>query len=68
MIVNWFTHWSRSLHEATVRPKIWQELMTLVHGQRDTAEPLISLAKHLHTGKSEIWYLEKVVYNLKRDQ
>ncbi|MGD1912583.1 MAG: hypothetical protein ACFB2X_17555 [Rivularia sp. (in: cyanobacteria)] len=40
------------------------KLLTLVH--RDVAERLIRLAKRQHPGKSERWYLEKVIYDLQR--
>ena len=41
-----------------------RKLLNLVH--RDTADRLISSAKRQHPGKSERWYLEKVIYDLQR--
>ncbi|MEM6755252.1 MAG: hypothetical protein AAF630_20050, partial [Cyanobacteria bacterium P01_C01_bin.38] len=41
-----------------------RKLLNLVH--HDTADRLISSAKHQHPGKSERWYLEKVIYDLQR--
>ncbi len=41
-----------------------RKLLTLVH--RDVAERLINLAKRQHPGKSQSWYLEKVIYDLQR--
>ncbi len=41
-----------------------RKLLNLVH--RDTAERLINSAKRQHPGKSERWYLEKVIYDLQR--
>lgn len=41
-----------------------RKLLNLVH--YDTADRLISSAKREHPGKSERWYLEKVIYDLQR--
>ncbi|MEO1431878.1 MAG: hypothetical protein AAFV71_23015 [Cyanobacteria bacterium J06633_8] len=41
-----------------------RKLLNLVH--RDTADRLINSAKRQHPGKSERWYLEKVIYDLQR--
>lgn len=41
-----------------------RKLLNLVH--HDTAERLINSAKRQHPGKSERWYLEKVIYDLQR--
>ncbi|MEM1393428.1 MAG: hypothetical protein AAF757_07570 [Cyanobacteria bacterium P01_D01_bin.116] len=41
-----------------------RKLLNLVH--YNTADRLISSAKRQHPGKSERWYLEKVIYDLQR--
>ncbi|WP_414621841.1 hypothetical protein [Calothrix sp. CCY 0018] len=41
-----------------------RKLLNLVH--YDTADRLISSAKRQHPGKSERWYIEKVIYDLQR--
>jgi len=41
-----------------------RKLLNLVH--YDTADRLIDSAKRQHPGKSERWYLEKVIYDLQR--
>lgn len=41
-----------------------RKLLNLVH--HNTADRLISAAKLQHPGKSERWYLEKVIYDLQR--
>jgi hypothetical protein len=41
-----------------------QKLLKLV--SKDTAERLIALARRKNPGKSEAWYLEKVLYDLQR--
>ncbi|MEM6399578.1 MAG: hypothetical protein AAF757_05000 [Cyanobacteria bacterium P01_D01_bin.116] len=38
----------------------------LTHVNPDVAERLIRLAKRQHPGKTERWYLEKVIYDLQR--
>ncbi|AFY71470.1 hypothetical protein Pse7367_3225 [Thalassoporum mexicanum PCC 7367] len=43
-----------------------RELMTLVHGQSDVANRLLRHARDRHPGKTEQWYLEKVIYDLRR--
>lgn len=62
-----FDRWSRRLQEGFTCDKLWHELLVLVHGQRDTAERLLTLEKQLQPGKPESWYLDKVVYDLRRD-
>ncbi|MEL6162816.1 MAG: hypothetical protein AAFR37_03300 [Cyanobacteria bacterium J06628_3] len=41
-----------------------RKLLNLVH--YNTADRLIESAKRQHPGKSERWYLEKVIYDLQR--
>ncbi|AFY56996.1 hypothetical protein Riv7116_4577 [Rivularia sp. PCC 7116] len=41
-----------------------RKLLNLVH--HNTADRLINSAKRQHPGKSERWYLEKVIYDLQR--
>lgn len=43
-----------------------QELHNLVRCRQDTAERLIALTKQQNPGKSERWYLEKVIWDLQR--
>ncbi len=43
-----------------------RELLNRVHSREDTANRLIALAKQQNPGKSESWYLEKVIWDLKR--
>ncbi|MGV2830470.1 hypothetical protein [Myxosarcina sp. GI1(2024)] len=38
----------------------------LLHSQSDIANRLIDLEKIKHPGQSESWYLDKVIYNLRR--
>lgn len=46
--------------------RLRKELFRLVHCRQDTAERLVALAKKQNPGKPEHWYLEKVIFDLKR--
>ncbi|NET35271.1 MAG: hypothetical protein F6K19_25125 [Cyanothece sp. SIO1E1] len=43
-----------------------RELLNLVHGRRDVATSLLSFEKRRNPGHPESWYLDKVIYDLKR--
>ncbi|MBP0019373.1 MAG: tetratricopeptide repeat protein [Cyanobacteria bacterium SBLK] len=45
-----------------------RRLLTLVGGHWPLAERLLGQAKHKHPGKSEVWYVEKVIYEIERDR
>lgn len=47
--------------------RLWKELQYL-SGSESTARRLVRYAKLSHPGKSEHWYLEKAIYDLKRDR
>ena len=66
----WWQEYHESVCEARQRHrsnKLHHELMILLHGQSDTAQRLIDLEKIKHPGQSESWYLDKVVYDLRRE-
>ncbi len=67
MTNNILHNWWQQYREADRSGKLHQELMTLVHGQSDTAQRLVDLEKIKHPGQSESWYLDKVVYDLRRE-
>lgn len=46
--------------------RLQRQLMTIVHGNRSTADRLVSYEKSRNPGKTEQWYLEKVIYDLRR--
>ncbi|MEA5617942.1 hypothetical protein VB711_08835 [Cronbergia sp. UHCC 0137] len=48
--------------------KLWHELLSLLRHDRETAERLLRFEQKKNPGKSEKWYLEKVIYDLKRDR
>ena len=67
MTNNILHNWWQQYREADRSGKLHHELMTLVHGQSDTAQRLVDLEKIKHPGQSESWYLDKVVYDLRRE-
>lgn len=48
--------------------KLWKELLTLLQLDSVTAERLLRHEQNKYPGKSTKWYLEKVIFNLKRDR
>jgi hypothetical protein len=42
------------------------EILNRVHCRQDIADRLITLAKRQNPGRTERWYLEKVIWDLKR--
>lgn len=49
-----------------VYEKLRQKLFRLVGGQWEIAESLISQCKYLFPGRSEQWYLEKVIGDIEK--
>jgi hypothetical protein len=45
-----------------------KRLMSLLHDERDTANRLLYQAQLKNPNKSVDWYMEKVIYDLKRDR
>ncbi|WP_036488501.1 hypothetical protein [Myxosarcina sp. GI1] len=64
--MNIFNRWYQNYRQASVLSQLQRELFTLVHGQKDTAQRLINLEKIKHPGHSQSWYLDKVIYDLRR--
>ncbi len=67
MTNNILNKWWQEYREADRSSKLHHELMTLVHDRPDTAQRLVDLEKIKHPGQSESWYLDKVVYDLRRE-
>lgn len=44
------------------------KLLKLMHGDRRGAERLIQQARLKYGGKSDDWYVEKVIFDLERDR
>ena len=66
--------WSRSRRERSLsRPgrashHLQTKLLKLMHGDRKGAERLIQQARLKYGGKSDNWYVEKVIFDLERDR
>ncbi|MGL5078449.1 MAG: hypothetical protein ACRDBG_21845 [Waterburya sp.] len=58
--------WWQQYRETQRSSKLHHELLILLHGQSETAKRLINLEKIKHPGQLESWYLDKVVYDLRR--
>jgi hypothetical protein len=59
--------WTHS-HQSTDRVVILRErLHTLVHGDWDLAERLLTRVRLTFPGHAEDWYLEKVIHDLEQD-
>jgi hypothetical protein len=54
--------------QGKVRRGTQQTLMTLLNGDRKTANRLLQDARFRYPGNAEHWYWEKVIYDLKRDR
>jgi hypothetical protein len=58
--------WWQQYREVKYCNHLENELFNLLHGQSNTAKRLIDLEKIKHPGQSESWYLDKVIYDLRR--
>ncbi|MBD2342860.1 hypothetical protein [Anabaena subtropica] len=48
--------------------QLQKRLLVLLCGDVATAKRLLRQQRQLHRGKSDNWYLEKVIYDLERDR
>ncbi|MDM9381174.1 hypothetical protein QUB80_10710 [Chlorogloeopsis sp. ULAP01] len=48
--------------------QLQKQLLTLLRGDVSAAKRLLKHQRQLHPGKSDNWYLEKVIYDLQRDR
>ncbi|MBD2777504.1 hypothetical protein [Iningainema tapete] len=48
--------------------KLQKQLLLLLHEDKKTANRLITQAKQKYPNKTANWYVEKVIYDLKRDR
>jgi hypothetical protein len=67
MTTNVVAGWYNQYLDVATCNRLRRELLTLVHGQQDTAERLILAERRKNPGKSKRWYLEKVIYDLRRN-
>ncbi|WP_041619480.1 hypothetical protein [Stanieria cyanosphaera] len=67
MNTNTSKSWWQQYREAVRRSRLHQELLMLLHGQQDQAQRLINLEKSKNPGHLETWYLNKVIYDLRKE-
>lgn len=48
--------------------QLHSKLLRLLRGDRKAAHRLLEHVRHMHPGRSERWYYEKVIYDLQRDR
>lgn len=48
--------------------QLWDRLLSMVSGNRGIAERLLAIAQEQYPGKTEAWYLEKVIADLEGDR
>jgi len=61
-VQNWFRHTREDIGCAPLRRKA----LMLTNYQQDVVDRLVALARRKSPGKTERWYLEKVIYDLQR--
>ena len=69
MFTDTIKDWWRQYREAYKCSNLRRELRLLLYGEgkeEERAQMLIDREKYAHPGKLESWYLEKVIYNLRR--
>lgn len=60
--------WSSSYRNDPRNRELQHRLIGLLRGDIATAKRLLKQQRQLHKGKSDNWYLEKVIYDLERDR
>ena len=60
--------WSKSYLNDPKNRQLQHDLLTLLRGDVPTAKRLLGQQRRLHPGKSDNWYLEKVIHDLQRDR
>lgn len=60
--------WSKSYLTDPRNRQLQANLLTLLKGDIPTAKRLLQQQRRMHPGKSDNWYLEKVIYDLERDR
>jgi hypothetical protein len=59
---------SHSYHTDPKNRYLQNDLLILVKGDVPTAKRLLQQQRRMNPGKSDNWYLEKVIYDLERDR
>ncbi|WP_245894967.1 hypothetical protein [Nostoc cycadae] len=60
--------YSRSYITDPKNRELQHKLIEMFRGDSATAKRLLKRQRQLHKGKSDNWYLEKVIYDLERDR
>jgi hypothetical protein len=58
----------KAFQPSKANPKLQRQLLRLLHEDRQAAERLVSYARLKYPGHNADWYVEKVIYDLKRDR
>jgi hypothetical protein len=58
----------KTLKTGKANPKLQRQLLRLLHEDRQAAERLVNYATLKYPGHNADWYVEKVIYDLKRDR
>ena len=66
MDTNTSNTWWDSYRQTIQVTQRFRELVCLVGNKEDIARNMISLEKQKYPGKNEIWYLNKIIANLKQ--
>lgn len=70
MTTNTVQNWWQNRREQARCSNLREELRLLLYGgtgnEESIAKKLIDVEKSIHPGQLESWYLDKVIYNLRR--
>lgn len=58
--------WWDSYRETVKVTKLFRELVSLVNNREDVAQNMLNKAKKQYPGKTEIWYLNQLVDEIKQ--
>lgn len=59
---------TRKSRRESADPRLWKQLMTMLHGDKAAATRLIEHERMRNPDKSEKWLLEKAIWQLQRDR
>lgn len=66
MTTNISNTWWESYRETLRVTKLYRELLSLVDNSEDVAQSIIDLEKRKYPGKTQSWYLNKIIDDLKQ--
>jgi hypothetical protein len=65
MTANISNSWWESYRQVAKSSKWHRELISLVNNRQDIAQKMIDVEKAKHPGKSESWYISKIICDLR---